>query len=205
MLTTYLDLMRHGEPLGGSKIRGQSDDPLSAVGWQQMRAQIGDDCPWHAVVSSPLSRCSAFAREIAARFELPLEFDDRLKEIGFGVWEGRARSELTAADPDALRRFWRDPLRYAPPGAEPLLAFQARITQAWHSVLLNHAGRRVLVVCHAGVIRMGMCHALGFPVARVFQIKVPYAGITRFQVEHDDVDATAYVLSHAGGLATAPG
>lgn len=51
----------------------------------------------------------------------------------------------------------------------------------------------------------GTCNALGFPVECVFRIKVSYAGITRFQVAHDDADATAYVLSHAGGLATAPG
>lgn len=205
MAITYLDFMRHGEPVGGHRIRGQTDDPLTDVGWQQMRTQVGAACPWQAVVSSPLSRCSAFARETAARFSLPLEFDDQLKEVGFGVWEGRARSELMEMQPDVLSQFWRDPLRHAPAGAEPLDRFKQRVGDAWHSLLTKYSGQRVLVVCHAGVIRMSLCHALGFPVEHVFRVKVPYAGITRFQIEQGEAETMVYVLSHASGFSILPG
>ena len=33
---TTIDLIRHGEPVGGSKYRGQTDDPLSEKGWAQI-------------------------------------------------------------------------------------------------------------------------------------------------------------------------
>ena len=33
---TTIDLLRHGEPLGGGRYRGQMDDALSEKGWQQM-------------------------------------------------------------------------------------------------------------------------------------------------------------------------
>jgi alpha-ribazole phosphatase/probable phosphoglycerate mutase len=36
-LITTLDLLRHGESVGGRKYRGQTDDPLSEKGWAQMR------------------------------------------------------------------------------------------------------------------------------------------------------------------------
>jgi len=31
--TTTIDLLRHGEPVGGKRYRGQIDDPLSEKGW----------------------------------------------------------------------------------------------------------------------------------------------------------------------------
>ncbi len=66
-VVTTVDLLRHGEPEGGNKYRGALDDPLSELGWAQMRAATGDRCPWQAIVSSPLRRCAAFARELANR------------------------------------------------------------------------------------------------------------------------------------------
>ena len=52
-LSTVIDLLRHGEPLGGRRYRGQRDDPLSEQGWRQMRASVGGYREWQAVVSSP--------------------------------------------------------------------------------------------------------------------------------------------------------
>jgi len=50
-----------------------------------MRQAVGENCPWQAIASSPLSRCADFARELAARHGLPLEIDARLIELGFGA------------------------------------------------------------------------------------------------------------------------
>ena len=37
--SVYLDLLRHGETEGGTRYRGTTDDPLTAAGWEQMRAR----------------------------------------------------------------------------------------------------------------------------------------------------------------------
>jgi len=103
MASTYFDFVRHGEPVGGNKIRGQSNDPLSERGWQQMRAATGTACRWDRVVTSPLVRCYDFARDVASTFGLPLQTDERLKEIGFGSWEGQSHRDLTATDPFLLQ------------------------------------------------------------------------------------------------------
>lgn len=197
---TWIDFIRHGEPVGGAKIRGQSDDPLSDVGWQQMRAAVGQQRPWQVVVSSPLTRCSAFAAEVASQIGAAVQFDTRLKEIGFGEWEGRSHDELTANDPDRLLRFWTDPKAHAPAGAEPVETFAQRVGEAFDDLVNAHRGRRVLVVCHAGVIRMSLCRVLGFSPTQAFRIKVPYAGLTRVQVEHRDSGIVPFLLSHAGLL-----
>lgn len=199
-LTTTIDLIRHGEPVGGSKYRGQSDDPLSEKGWEQMRQAVADHRPWDVVVSSTLSRCSEFARELAQRHALPLEFEPRLIEIGFGAWEGCTKAEVMAQHPAALRRFWSDPLNNTPPGAEPLTDFRDRVIAAWNDVLTNHAGRHVLIVGHAGVIRMITRHVLDMPLDRVFRIEVPNAGITRIRVEQSHGETLPTLIFHAGAL-----
>ncbi len=198
--TTLIDLLRHGEPVGGSKYRGQTDDPLSERGWAQMRAAVGDHRPWDAILSSPLSRCRAFSEELAARHGLPLEFDERLMEIGFGAWEGRTAEELMHDDPDRLARFWLDPLNNAPPGAEPLARFRERIDGVWEDVLARHRGRHVLVVCHAGVIRLCVARALDMPLDRLFRIQVPNAGLTRVRVDINGTGMFPRLVFHAGSL-----
>jgi alpha-ribazole phosphatase/probable phosphoglycerate mutase len=199
-MVTTVDLMRHGEPVGGSKYRGQVDDPLSDKGWAQMRAAVADHCPWQAVVSSPLRRCAAFAAELAQRHALPLSLEERFKEIGFGVWEGRTKAEITAQNPDALERFYADPVRHRPPRAEPLSEFQQRIVAAWWDLLQAHAGGQVLLVAHAGVIRMLLSHVLAAPPERMFRIQVPNAAISRIRVDGEGREAAAHLLFHAGCL-----
>jgi alpha-ribazole phosphatase/probable phosphoglycerate mutase len=198
--TTIVDLIRHGEPVGGQKYRGQTDDPLSEKGWAQMRAAVAAHRPWQQIVSSPLSRCRVFAEELARRHDLPLELDERFKEIGFGAWEGRTAEELKRDDPDVVHRFWLDPVTHRPPGAEPLAKFQGRVIAAWEELVARQRGRHVLVVCHAGVVRMLVSHALGIPLERLFRIQVPNAGLTRLKVSHNGAGVLTQLVFHAGSL-----
>jgi len=198
-ITTF-DLIRHGEPVGGRKYRGHTDDPLSENGWAQMRQAVHGHCPWQVIISSPLSRCVEFARELSARHGLPLEIEARLMELGFGAWEGRTPAELTASDPGVLRRFRRDPIAYAPPGAEPLATFRRRILGFWNDVLAHHGGQHVLVVAHAGVIRMFVAHVLETPLRHLFRLQVPNACITRIRVEKNGAHELPELLFHAGRL-----
>jgi len=197
---TTLDLMRHGEPVGGRRYRGQTDDPLSEKGWAQMRNAVGDHCPWQAVISSSLSRCADFARELAKCHQLPLDIDTRLIELGFGTWEGRTPDELTAVDPEILNRFRHDPVTHAPAGAETLTVFRDRVISAWDSLLEHHAGKHVLVVSHAGVIRMAVAHVLNIPLQHLFRLQVSNAGITRIRVEKHGGHLFPQLLFHGGTL-----
>lgn len=200
-ITTLVDLIRHGEPVGGSRYRGQMDDPLSATGWEQMRHAVGRHHPWDVIVSSPLSRCLAFAEELGERHHIPLEIEPRLQEIGFGSWQGKTKDEISRYDPGLLQRFYRDPMNNRPEDAEGLVDFQRRIVTAWNDILNRHAGKHLLLVCHAGVIRMVLAHILDIPLNNLFHIKVANAGITRIEcLEQGDGFFLGQLVFHGGVL-----
>jgi alpha-ribazole phosphatase/probable phosphoglycerate mutase len=197
---TRIDLLRHGEPVGGSRYRGQTDDPLSEKGWQQMRSAVAGLNEWDVIYTSPLSRCAAFAAELSGRLSLPLHIDARLMEIGFGSWEGRTAEELRRDDPQRIERFWRDPVANRPPGAEPVADFHARVRDAWQEILNSHAGARILIVGHAGITRMVLSIALGSPPEHMFRIQVENAGLTRVRVRGRANEQFPMLEFHGRGL-----
>jgi alpha-ribazole phosphatase/probable phosphoglycerate mutase len=192
-----LDLMRHGEPVGGRKYRGQIDDPLSEKGWTQMQDAVGDAAPWTRIVSSPLARCRAFAESLAERHGLPLSLDERLMEVGFGVWEGKSAAEIEADAPGTLARFKADPVNARPAGAEPLAGFHARVAAGLDNLVTQHDGQHVLLVAHAGVIRMAFAWALHIPLEHAYRIEVASASLTRLRFD----DGRASLVFHGGSLA----
>ncbi len=197
---TTIDLIRHGEPVGGKRYRGHIDDPLSEKGWAQMRSAVADHHPWDAIVCSSLSRCRAFAEELATRHDLPINTDARFMEIGFGDWEGRTAAELLDEDPQALYRFWSDPLHNTPPNAETLIDFETRVVNGWNELLKNNHGQHVLLVGHAGMIRMILRHVLDMPLDRMFRLQVALAGVSRIEVEGEGTTALPRLVFHGGQL-----
>lgn len=193
---TTLDFIRHGEPVGGRKYRGQIDDPLTEKGWAQMRAALGNHVPWSRIVSSPLLRCSAFAEALAEQHGLPLEFEARFKEIGFGIWEGKTAEQIEFERPGTLARFKADPIHARPPGAEPLDVFLARVAAGIERILQTYPDEHILIVGHAGVIRMALAHTLAIPLANAYRIEVASAGITRLRFD----GARATLVFHGGRL-----
>lgn len=182
---TEIELLRHGEPVGGTRFRGRRDDPLSERGWRQMWDAVDGRPLWEQVVSSPLLRCHAFAEALCARHGLPLRAEPRFAEVGFGAWEGYSREELERQDPGQVDRFLRDPVSRRPAGAEPLDAFVARVRTGFEELLDRHAGQRVLVVAHAGVIRATLATVLDIPPATMYRIHVANAGITRLRTDRN--------------------
>ncbi len=180
---TVIDLIRHGEPVGGVLIRGYRDDPLSETGWRQMWTAVDCKRPWQRIITSPLLRCANFARELGLKQDIPVIEEARLIEIGFGEWEGVKPARLYRDCPQAIDRFWTDPSAYPPPGGESFSGFQMRVTQAVDNIKDNYPGEHLLVVAHGGVIRMIVAQVLGMPAANIFRMDVPYAAISRMVVE----------------------
>lgn len=178
------DLMRHGEPEGGKRYRGTLDDPLSGPGWRQMQAAVGEHEQWNAVLTSPMTRCHAFAQHLARERGLALHVEPQLSEVSFGEWEGLTAAEIRQRTPGVLEAFWNNPVEHPPPGGEPLPDFHRRVTEALHHWRETLEGDRVLVVCHGGVIRMALAEVLATPPEKAMgALMVPYACRTRIRMD----------------------
>lgn len=178
-MTTYIDVIRHGEPVGGRRYRGFSiDDPLTEKGWEQMRAAVPETPQWQHIISSPLKRCLDFSQELANDLQIEYSVEDNVKEIGFGDWEGKTPEEIIAQDSEALNHFYQDPVNNRPDGAEPLETFSERVWTAYNKILEDHQGKHILVVAHAGVARAITANILKMSLDDVYsRLKIEYGAI----------------------------
>lgn len=195
-VTTTIDLLRHGDVEGGRKYRGQLDDPLSELGWQQLRSVTENKQNWQHIISSPLKRCAEFAEELAQSLKLPLNNESEFKEVSFGLWEGKTADELLKADPENIKRYWNDPIQETPPQGENLLSFEKRILAAWKKILNDYKGGHVLLISHAGVMRIILCHILGMPLTELFKLDIALAKASRIQVEHSEGEDWPRLIFH---------
>ncbi len=184
-MTTYIDVIRHGEPVGGRRYRGYSvDDPLTEKGWAQMRAAVPETPQWQHIVSSPLKRCLEFSQELANDLQISFSIEDNMKEIGFGDWEGKTPEDILAEDSEALNHFYKDPVHHRPKGAEPLNSFSQRVWGAYQSILEQHQDKHVLVVAHAGVARAITANILKMSLDDVYsRLKIEYGAIIHSAVD----------------------
>ena len=185
---TRIDLLRHGACEGGEIFRGSTDVALSDLGWQQMRDKVESlgEARWDHIVSSPLQRCLRFAEDLSTQRTVAMAVRENLREMHFGDWEGLPHAEARNRFPQAWADFWESPADASPPNGEAMPDFCQRITGELDAVAEQHRGQSVLLVVHGAVIRVMMCHLLGMPMGAMTRITVPYAGLTRFSVYHQD-------------------
>ncbi len=192
--STYIDLLRHGEVIGGSCYRGITDDPLSSVGWKQMQEKIAMLSRWDIVISSPLSRCYVFSTALAKQLKLPLICIPALQEINFGDWEGKTAAQI---NPDQLAQFYADPGNFSVPNGENFHKFQQRILEAWQNCLNTHQSKRILIITHAGVIRVILADILGTDVQHSFRLKIAHACLSSIECFQDtESDYFCQLITH---------
>ena len=197
MSVTHIDLLRHGEAEGGAIYRGRRDDPLTETGWRQMAGAVEPPpIAWDCIVTSPLSRCHAFAQHLAAQLDIPLLVEERFREIDFGDWEGRSTEALMAEAGSRLRRYYDDPWAHTPPNGEPLADFQRRIEAAWQALIQLHCGRSLLLISHGGVMRMILRRVLALPRESLFKLQIPHACLSRIRIDGEGPEAYASLVCH---------
>lgn len=192
---TLIDLLRHGETTGGRRLRGGCcDDPLSEHGRGQLERATAVDPGWDLVVASPQARCRAFAEPLAASIGCDYLIDERLREYGFGDWDGRAFDALWRDHGEMLAAFLGDPDAVTPPGGESAPDFRARVRAARDELLERHAGHRILLLGHGGVLRQLVSDALQLEGSAHAVLEWPHAAMSRLRVIDDPPHPRATTL-----------
>lgn len=163
--------IRHGETAWNAigRLQGTRDVPLNELGRRQavnagaiLAGLLERDRRNKAALSfvaSPLGRARATMELVRRELKLPADgyaTDDRLREIGYGKWEGSTLAEMQAADPVFFARRQLEKWTVSAPGGETYVAVQMRM-QDWYFSLRADT----VAVAHGGTARALMV-ALGF-------------------------------------------
>lgn len=185
--TTFV-FLRHGEPVGGRIFRGSHDDPLTDLGWIQLKKSVANVL-FDEIVSSPLKRCAEFAQLLHEKSGIPLNIDNNLKEMHLGDWEGLSVAQVNKRDAKALAAFWKAPHKNTPVNGEPFPNFEQRVLGAWERLNKKYTStkqsKKVLVVCHAGVMMVLLKEWLKIPLENILCIKLNYASKIHVDVFHE--------------------
>ncbi|MBO4163220.1 bifunctional RNase H/acid phosphatase [Micromonospora antibiotica] len=181
---TRLILVRHGETEWTVQHRyaGRADVPLSESGQAQARAtatRVAALAPSvAAVLSSPLSRCTATAEAIAGALGgLPVRRQDDWVECDFGDWDGHTFAEVRDRWPGELDA-WLASTRVAPPGGESFTEVGQRVDRAMVALREAYPGETVVVVSHVSPIKLALRDALAAGDAILHRLYLDAAGIS---------------------------
>jgi alpha-ribazole phosphatase len=183
-----LVLVRHAESDARGRCYGRLDVELSDAGRAQCRrlaARLSRE-PVDAVVSSPLLRALATAEAIAATHGLVVMVLEELRELDFGVVEGRTYEEIAASEPELFERWMRAPTTVRFPDGESYEQLRERVSRAIAGLRARYNGQHVVAVTHGGVVRAALADALGVPAECIFRLVVDPASVTRL-AWHDGV------------------
>ena len=111
------------------------------------------------------ARARETAEILSAKLGLDVRLDPRLRERGFGAWEGLTSAEIEKRFGEAPRR-WRAGEGPGADDAEPFEDFSARVSDFLADVLRLHPREQVLVVSHGGSIRAIHALAAGLDYVR---------------------------------------
>jgi alpha-ribazole phosphatase/probable phosphoglycerate mutase len=169
-------LVRHAEPEESAHglCYGTLDVGLSDEG-RAHAARLAASLaalPCDAVYASPRRRTI----ETAAPLGLPTMVDDELREIDFGVFEGRRYDEIAESHPEIYRQWMEAPTTVTFPGGESYEDLRVRAVRALTRIHAAH--ECAVVVTHGGVVRAGLAEWLSMPSEAIFRLDQRYCGIT---------------------------
>jgi len=173
-------LLRHGTPVGGRMYRGNLfDDPLTEEGWDQMKSSVAD-LSFDTIATSPMKRCSEFADYISKKSKTPYSIIEDFKEIGFGDWQGKTSHQIGE---EIVERFKNDPINNPVNNAENLFDFQSRVIKSYLEIIdkLNPKNK-LLIIAHAGVIRVIKSYILKLPIEKMFTMNIKSGSCESFEI-----------------------
>jgi probable phosphoglycerate mutase len=187
MSRTQVIIVRHGQTRWNiQKIRqGHLDSELTERGVVQARA-LGQRLArenFVALYSSDLGRAVQTARMITDITGHEIITDKRLRERHLGIFQGLSGDEIKAKHPEEYRLHRTLGPDYVIPGGESVRQQVARNVLCLDEIATRHAGEKVVVVTHGGVVSGLFRHVLDIPLEAPRRFEFVNAGLNVFAYE----------------------
>ena len=166
--------IRHGETDWNKvrKLQGKSDIPLNASGIH-LAEETGKGLKgiqFDAAYTSPLTRAKETARLVLGDRKVTLIEDERLEEMGFGIYEGLCCKEdhLEIPDPEFLNFFHAPEKYHAPEGGETFAELLRRTGDFLESLKKEEfeAKQTILVSTHGAALCAILSHIKGHTLSQ---------------------------------------
>lgn len=148
------------------------------------------------IFASPLRRAMHTAQIVAGGFGMEPEPDARVREMGFGRYEGTLMLDGSFADGN-IRACFKDPVSFVPDGGESFDDVMERARDFFENVLLPLEGKaeRVLVVSHGAFMRSAIRYVTGRPLKDYWEGVQPNCCVHIIEVSGGKCSVKAMSLS----------
>lgn len=146
--------VRHGETISNKNntTTGWVDSPLNNEGIEQAKKiALETSSDFSEIYCSDLIRCKQTAEIINQKLNLPIKYDDRLRERNFGSLGGKSWDEISLEMKEVDRNQKYD---YRPYGGESVENVKERLLSIIDEICLNKKDKKILIVTHGGIIRL---------------------------------------------------
>ena len=180
--TTELLFIRHGETDWNrqQRFQGQIDVPLNDIGHAQaarVAARLAAD-RHDGLIASDLMRARETAQPLAAAWRVQPSLHAGLREQHFGLLEGLDVPTIKERHAELWARWLEHRGDFAlPGGGESLRQFHARVMATVRELGEAHAGQRLALVTHGGVLDMLWRSANGLPIEGLRRCEIPNTGL----------------------------
>ncbi|HEY2748571.1 MAG TPA: histidine phosphatase family protein [Polyangia bacterium] len=169
------------------RVAGRRDISLSAAGRKQaedLRDRLSGKHDLVEILASPLPRAVETAELLAGALGLGVVRDPRLIDFDAGRWEGQKHAEIGATS--EYQKFIGNPVDESIPGGERIDAVRDRVVAAVSQALAdNELGANILIVSHAGPLRVLLAHYLGMNLIHYHRLRLSPASLSILRFESE--------------------
>jgi broad specificity phosphatase PhoE len=191
-----LFFVRHGQTEwnAAARMQGQWNSDLNDLGRAQAdvngRLLAGLDI--QMLFASPLDRTRQTAQIVNRHLDVPVAYDDRIKEWDCGDWSGYLYAEVKAKWADEWAALEADRFHYRGPNCENYPDMIRRSTPFLEEIQA-HAARNIAIVSHGMIGRVMVSTLLGFDAARMLSFHQGNDVVFRITLNDQSVTVDHYV------------
>lgn len=188
---TEVVFIRHGETNMNSLnlYFGHLDPELNEKGKEQLEKsrkllkKMEKDI--YKIFCSPLKRCVQSLEILKIPKKIKKEYLDEFKEMNFGVFEGKTYKQIKNEYPELVEKMTLDWKYFKVPEGESLFELQKRTIKKLEELINENKGKKILIVAHAGVIKVILSYYLYENLDGYWKIKIDNGSMSKI-VRLDD-------------------